>query len=294
MRPALVPGERRVVTSDGVELYVKVAGRGPVCLFVHGGPGQGSLSFEKMGGDVLESFLTMIYLDQRGSGKSQGGRDYCLERVMQDLEEVRRSLDQDQLCLIAHSFGGVLAVNYARRHPQHVSKLILANATLQFLSPEQGRMQIAFANQLLGRRIVTVAADAGAAAIDTARGEARSAVMRSGNGYRFLTERVETIQVMTALDQSYPRARDFGRAVIEGRNTLPEYYADYAPETASLDLPVLVITGTRDYAVGPDEHKRFRFPHQRTVTLDGGHLPYYESTVAFAGAIRELMTDRRR
>lgn len=49
-----------MIASDSTELYVKVAGHGPVCLFVHGGPGQGTLSFEEMGGDSLEDFLTIL------------------------------------------------------------------------------------------------------------------------------------------------------------------------------------------------------------------------------------------
>jgi len=42
-------------TSDNVKLYVKVEGKGPVCIFIHGGPGQGSRSFEEMKGNALEA-----------------------------------------------------------------------------------------------------------------------------------------------------------------------------------------------------------------------------------------------
>src|SRR5688500_6714578 len=131
----LAVGERRLKMSDGAEIYLKVAGKGPVCMLVHGGPGQGSMSTEKMGADKLEEFLTMVYVDQRGSGKSPDVQDYHLDRITQDFEEVRQALGVDKLCLIAHSFGGILAVDYAKRHPQHVSELILVNITLHFLGP---------------------------------------------------------------------------------------------------------------------------------------------------------------
>lgn len=163
--PTLAPGERRIKASDGAELYLKVAGKGPVCVLVHGGPGQGSLSTEKMGADKLEDFLTMVWLDQRGSGKSPDAQDYRLDRVVQDFEDARRALGVDQWCLIAHSFGGILAVEYAKRYPQRVSKLVMANATLHFLGPENARMQIDFVNRVLGRQAVKAADDADPAAL---------------------------------------------------------------------------------------------------------------------------------
>lgn len=286
----LPAGERRIKVSDGTELYVKVAGRGPVCLFVHGGPGQGSLSFERMGGDSLEAFLTMVYLDQRGSGKSSNATDYHLDRVVQDMEEVRRQLGVDKPCLIAHSFGGILAVAYAQRYPEHVSALVMANTSLHFMSDEQRRMQIHFVSTLLKNPSLDVANDVSGKALDAAHARARAALQASGNGYRFLSDDKKTVRTMSELDESYPRTIDYGMAVVTRPDDLPEYYRDYAPMTANIRIPVLILSGRRDHAVGPDHYKTFRFPHQRVVQLDSGHLPYYENTRDFAATIRDFMT----
>lgn len=290
--PALAAGPRHVKTSDGSELYLHVAGQGPVCLFVHGGPGQDSLSFEQMGGAALEAFATMVYLDQRGSGKSPEASDYHLDRVVADFEEVRQALGVDKLCLIAHSFGGVLAVAYANRYPAHVSELILANATLQFLGPSALRMQTTFINELLGRTRPPLPADSDPAGLAAAHDDAWSALMHSDQGYRVLTDHLATVQKMNAIEGSYPRSRGFGAAVMEQRAALPEYYADYAPMSARIAQPVLVITSARDYAVGPDEYKRFQFPHPQVVTLDGGHISYYDANAAFTAAVRAFLRGR--
>ena len=284
----LAAGERRIKMSDGAEIYLKVAGKGPVCMLVHGGPGQGSLSTEKMGADKLEGFLTLVYVDQRGSGKSPDTQNYHLDRVVQDFEEVRQALGVDKICLIAHSFGGILAVDYARRYPQHVSELVLANISLHFRSPENARMQIDFVNRLLGKKAIVVADDADAAALAKARDEARAALMKSGQGYRFLSEKTDSIRVMSEIDD-YERSMGYGTAVITQAADYPEYEIDYAPVTAGIAQPVLVITGSKDYAVGPDEYKRFRFPDQKTVILDGGHISYYENNAEFIAAIRDFM-----
>lgn len=287
--PALAPGERRIKASDGAELYLKVAGHGPVCVLVHGGPGQGSLSTEKMGADKLEDFLTMVWFDQRGSGKSPDAQDYHLDRVVQDFEDARQALGVDRWCLIAHSFGGILAVEYAKRYPEHVSKLVMANTTLHFLGPENARMQIDFVNRVLGKQVVKVAADADAASLAKARDEARAALMKSGNGYRFLSETTDSIQAMGEIDGGYERSRGFGNAIFDEAAKYPEYMQDYTADSASVTQPVLVIAGAKDYAVGPDEHKRFRFPNQKVAVIDGGHISYYENNAEFVGAIRDFM-----
>jgi len=289
---ALAAGPRQVQASDGSELHLHVAGHGPVCLFVHGGPGQDSLSFEQMGGSALEPFVTMVYLDQRGSGTSPDASNYHLDRVVQDFEEVRQALGVDKLCLLAHSFGGVLAVAYASRYPAHVSELILANATLQFLGPSALRMQTTFINELLGRTRPPLPPDRDPAGLTAAHDDAWSALMHSDQGYRVLTDHLATVQKMNAIEGSYPRSRGFGAAVFEQRAALPEYYEDYAPMSARIAQPVLVITSIRDYAVGPEEYKRFRFPHQQVVTLDGGHISYYDANAAFVAAIREFLRGR--
>jgi proline iminopeptidase len=292
-RPSgMASGERRLVMSDGATLFVKVSGKGPACLFVHGGPGQGSFSFEKMGGDALESFLTMIYVDQRGSGKSPDARDYHLERLVLDLEEVRKDLKQERLILLAHSFGGILATAYAQRFPEHVGALVMANASLHFKSPANRRMQIDVANRWLGKQTAAIPDADDSQALAAAHDRARSELSRAGLGYRFLTEHLETLQTMITLDNSYPRSMGFGRAVMAEPSPVPEYQLDHTSASRLVQAPVLVITGSKDYAVGPDQYKTFHFPDQAVVTLEAGHLPYYENTQEFTAAIRGFIHKR--
>ncbi|TDS50502.1 hypothetical protein [Myroides indicus] len=52
-----------VMTDDNIKLYTKKAGNGPIAIFIHGGPGAWSKSFEDLGGSNLENQLTMIYYD---------------------------------------------------------------------------------------------------------------------------------------------------------------------------------------------------------------------------------------
>lgn len=50
---------------------------------------------------------------------------------------------------------------------------------------------------------------------------------------------------MDKVDSLHPRIIDFGMAVISKPEEFPEYYADYAPITKDIKVPVLVITGKK-------------------------------------------------
>ena len=130
--------EKHILTSDSVSLYVIVKGSGTPCLYIHGGPGSGSFWVEKFFGNVLEQHFQMIYLDQRGVGRSTSPKDhnYSMERIVKDFEEVRNSLGIKQWLTLGHSFGGILQMGYAERHPKIISGMLMINCTcLLYTSP---------------------------------------------------------------------------------------------------------------------------------------------------------------
>ncbi len=109
-------------TDDGVELWYKKAGnpKGPVVIYLHGGPGYNSYAFEKAAGALLEQRLQMVYLDQRGCGRSwfEGHPEKLgIGPTIEDIERLRKKLGAPQISLIAHSFGGLMALEYVKAHP---------------------------------------------------------------------------------------------------------------------------------------------------------------------------------
>lgn len=118
---------------NGVRLWYRVAGpatsaAAPV-VFLHGGPGYSSHSFAVLEGPALERSLTMVYFDQRGSGHSErpASRDYAMSTLVADVEALRVALGVPQITLMGHSFGGILALEYAAQYPEHVARLILVS-----------------------------------------------------------------------------------------------------------------------------------------------------------------------
>lgn len=141
----LRPGTHNAVVN-GVRLWYRVAGEAPAdvppVVFLHGGPGQGSAHFDALAGPHLEPALRMVYLDQRGSGHSERPWTgaYSIDLLIEDLEGVRRHLGVSQIALVGHSFGGLLALEYAARYPERVSRLVFAAGLYD--TPYQCRLRL--------------------------------------------------------------------------------------------------------------------------------------------------------
>ncbi len=276
-------GEVFFTTLDSVKIRYKVAGAGKPCLYIHGGPGQGFDSFELMKGNNLEKKLTMIYFDQRGSGNSEKAADYHMQAMLNDIEALRKHLGIQKFYVLAHSFGGTIATAYAKKYPEHVDGLILANCTLHFFNVENTKEQIKYADSLLHKKTENKTIDK--ESLLPIFLNLRQELSKKHLGYRFITDDVNSIIKMEEIDSLHPRINDFGVDVITKPEKYPEYYMDYAPTTQEIKLPTLVITGKDDHAVGTKHYKTFKFPNQKTVSIKGGHLLYYEHNDEFVNAV---------
>lgn len=259
-------------TSDGTKLFTKVSGRGELCIYVHGGPGMWSDSFENLKGKNLESQLKMVYYDQRGSGRSAASatNDYSIGRMVEDIEDIRKKLGAMKIYLMSHSFGGIIAASYAAKYGDHLKGLILVSSTL-YLN-DSIMSQLAYANELAGTHIEVKDGQ-----FMPALGEAMNALNEKGLLYKLLTDSQQNMDALNKIDEKRPAENGFRNTVW----SIDEYYGDFTKLTPEIKVPVLVITGTKDHAVGPDHYKLFRFPSQQVVKIDGGHMLYYENSDEF-------------
>jgi len=118
--------------SDGVRLAARRMGSGEPVYAIHGGPESDSKAF----GDALDpigEYRELYLLDQRGCGASEDAPPvtYTLERLVQDIDEFRESRQHDMIDLLAHSFGGVVAFEYARRFPERVRLVVFVAAAFR-------------------------------------------------------------------------------------------------------------------------------------------------------------------
>lgn len=264
------------ISSDSVRLYVSAKGRGSTCIFIHGGPGAWSRSFESMGGANLSSALHMYFYDQRGCGRSQDAPngDYSLARMVKDIEDIRIITGSEKVYIMAHSFGGILAVKYAEQYPVHVKGLILVNVTLNLTLSL--RSQIKYINEVTGSHIPDNENNC-LPAFNTAATTMRDKQL----SYKILSDSKSATDKLDSIDATNPGSYTFARLAFG----LNEYFDDFIKSGISIKAPVLVIAGKKDHAIGMDHYKLFRFPDQQTVVIDGGHILYYEKNKEFLQAV---------
>lgn len=127
MIPVRTPrGEFRVWTRRvGNNPTIKV-------LLLHGGPGGTHEYFEALDSYFPDAGIEYYFYDQLGSLNSDQPDEpdlWELPRFVEEVEQVRQALglDQRNFFLLGHSWGGLLAIEYALKYQQHLKGLIISN-----------------------------------------------------------------------------------------------------------------------------------------------------------------------
>jgi len=124
-----------VTTASGTHyVWTKKFGSNPRIrvLLLHGGPGGTHEYFECMESFLPAEGIEFIYYDQLGSGNSEKPADSSLwttDRFVEEVEQVRQALrmGRKNFYLLGHSWGGILAMEYALKYGQHLKGLVISN-----------------------------------------------------------------------------------------------------------------------------------------------------------------------
>jgi pimeloyl-ACP methyl ester carboxylesterase len=99
----------------------------PTLIVMHGGPGFDHSTLRPYF-DRFADTHQVIYIDHRGNGRSTGAPDtWRLDQWGDDVEAICDALGIDKPIVYGNSFGGMVAMSYAARHPSHPAKLILSS-----------------------------------------------------------------------------------------------------------------------------------------------------------------------
>jgi proline iminopeptidase len=130
-------GSRRIpidTPAGRFEVWTKRIGNNPSLrlLLLHGGPGCTHEYFEAADSWLPAAGVEYYYYDQLGSGRSDVPDDeslWDLSRFVDEVEQVRVALglDKDSFVLLGHSWGGILATEYALAHGEHLKGLVISN-----------------------------------------------------------------------------------------------------------------------------------------------------------------------
>lgn len=144
-----------VKTPSGTfNVWTKRVGNNPEIkvLLLHGGPGATHEYFECFDSYLPAAGVEYYYYDQLESSYSDQPNDsslWNLPRYVEEVEQVRQALhlDSGNFYLLGHSWGGMLAMEYALKYQKHLKGLIISNMVSSI--PDY----IKYANEVLGPQL---------------------------------------------------------------------------------------------------------------------------------------------
>jgi pimeloyl-ACP methyl ester carboxylesterase len=121
------PAQGTYVEVDGLRIYYQQHGEGPPLVLLHGGLQTIEVAF----GDVLPALAErhqVVAIELQGHGRTaDSDRPLSLERLADDVAQVLTAIGVDRADLLGFSLGGLVAVEFARRHPERAGRLVLAS-----------------------------------------------------------------------------------------------------------------------------------------------------------------------
>ncbi|MFZ1529606.1 MAG: proline iminopeptidase-family hydrolase [Ferruginibacter sp.] len=134
-------------------VWTKRVGNNPKIklLLLNGGPGATHEYFECLENFLPAAGIEFIYYDQLGCGNSDNPKDtsmWDLTRYVEEVEQVRKALNltKDNFYLLGHSWGGILAMQYAIKYQGNMKGLIISN--MMSSCPDYGK----YAREVLAKQ----------------------------------------------------------------------------------------------------------------------------------------------
>ena len=140
--------------KDTFNVWTKRIGNNPKIkvLLLNGGPGATHEYFECFENFLPAEGIEFIYYDQLGCGNADNPNDtsmWDLPRYVEEVEQVRKALklDNTNFYLLGHSWGGILAMEYAVKYQNNMKGLIISN--MMASCPEYGK----YADEVLSKQL---------------------------------------------------------------------------------------------------------------------------------------------
>jgi proline iminopeptidase len=116
-----------VVAVEGAELHYVIEGTGTPCLVLgHSESARRILSQE------LRNHFKFVFVDLRHEARSNSSLEISkitLDTYLDDIDKVRRTLGLDKTAVLGHSHHGLIALEYARKHPHNTTHVIMSGCT---------------------------------------------------------------------------------------------------------------------------------------------------------------------
>jgi proline iminopeptidase len=286
-------GGARMIQVDGkYHVWTDRVGNGPVTMLtLHGGPGFPHDYLECFEDFLPQHGVQFYYYDQLGAGRSDHPDDdalWTIERYRDEVEQVRRGLGLDRFYLYGHSWGTMLAIEYALAHQDHLKALILSDMTAGIREYE------AYAQELLAE---LPEADRATLARFQAAGQYDAPEYQAimfGKVYAEHLVRIDPWPEPVARAFNQLNARIYN--VMQGPNefVISGNLKDWSrwDDLDRIRVPTLLVAGEKG-TMNPEDIRRMGklIPRSRVVLTSGSHLDMYDAQDEYFAAIVKFIED---
>ena len=275
-----------LIPVNGTRLFVHREGLGEPAIVIHGGPVLDH-SYLQPYLAPLGDELELVFYDQRLSGRSDGVVDSAsvrLDTFVDDIEALREALGLGRVHLIAHSWGGLLAMKYATAHSDQLLSLVLLDpmAPTAALWRDEER-------ELAASLVPQDTAGAGALRATEAFAAGEPAAMEALLRHSFRSQfrdRSLAEELSFNIGEDYlRRIRQFGLMI----GDLTTF--DLMEALRDVDVPTLILYGEDEpgASIGGDAIAEAIPKAQRVIIPATGHFPFIEQPEAFLDAVRAFL-----
>jgi esterase len=249
---------RNTFHRDGLRFsYLDPAGDGRVLIALHAHVMEAG-TFAQLAADLAPQWR-VIALDQRGHGYSDHAPTCTRDDYLGDLAAFIEHLGLNEVVLLGNSLGGANAYQFAARHPEKVSGLIIEDIGVEI--HDDLSFALAWAGTFSSRE--ALAAHVGPRFVPYLE----SSFRQTANGWTL--------------------AFDPPDIVASGKCLAGNYWEDWL----ATSCPALIIRGSdsRVTTQAASEEMASRRPNTQLKTLDGGHVVHLDNPTAFAGAVKQFL-----
>jgi pimeloyl-ACP methyl ester carboxylesterase len=301
---------RKYLDVDDARLYMAIQGASddaPLLIWLHGGPGGAERPLFRLYNASLERRFVVVYLDQRGTGRSFDRKsdpgELTIARHVADLHAVIDDLLEEfgtrQVVLVGHSWGSALGLLYVQKHPEEIAAFVGAGQVtseiarqwsqyrfVEAQARERGELDSLTRIEAIGPPPFTVAHE-----LDIQR-----LVERYGGYWRNPPGRLK-LAAKAAL-RGYAMPWELPR-LIKGNNVSLHAMndellkLDLRERVQSVEVPVIFMLGRYDRQVdsclASDYFEQLSAPEKRLKWFDTAHNIPFEAPEAFDDSLVQLL-----
>jgi pimeloyl-ACP methyl ester carboxylesterase len=297
----------RFVDVGGHRLHLVCRGSGSPVVLLESGIAASSVSWGLIQPQIAE-FTAVCAYDRAGFAWSdEPSRPRTFAAIVDELEAVLREAGGDQQAvLVGHSFGSLIVLGYAARHPDRVTGLVLIDPPLEWLSatPQQRRMLLA--GRFLSR-LGALLARAGVVriALSWLTGGKPAASRRVAYAFgprvgRTLVRLVGEVrklppELYPVMQEHWCQPKCF-HAMADHLMVLQREAAAIGRCTSQRDVPLVVITGSHQPPHQVDAHRALAASSSRgrhIVAAKSGHWILFDEPELVVASVRSLVEGSR-